>query len=540
MDFDAFELIGEKLHRVPTEYRLAFLLSSLMSFVVFLYFIVHFPAGNHDWKQFLWTNLFIEISTGRWFYFFANLLFGSMRIPVVMHIVLICCLVAASIVSYRIYTDNRSIHLLIAHALFFSIIPYVCTYYYYSAQTAMFGVASLMAALSVYFASRSRESLRCFVLSVFCACACPATYQPHLNAVAVLYCLFMLTLLMRDIEGGAFALGSYVKKVVFPLLPISCGFVLYLVSLNILRKLNIVSVQKYQLQTNTLSESFGRSFDIVQHAFSILHKSQDFIPFYTRYALLLLLVLALGLCIARVVTAKVGLKEKFVSVAIVLMLSFLAVVATKSIFFVSSGRYYSAFRMQSGLALLYAFPVACLPWARIGLVKSVAGALVIFSLISFVQSDLAFQVLEVEQQRYAYDVAYDVAKKIQKQKGFILRKKYKYVQLGDIPKFKQMLYGQRRMNLSPDLSAGDQLIVGGVQLSSKGTLFMHFIPGSRFLNITGAKGFLSMKKSEIKAILDYVDTHDPWPSESGVAILNDSVILVYFDDSLVPEIRGHR
>ena len=536
LNFDLANSLGSFIKDIPVKYKKAFTISLVIVLVLFSYCIVHFAPGNHDWKQFLWVSLRAEFSSGRWFYPLVNIFFGAMRLPIVMHLVLATTLVVSALFAHKTYTDKSNVGSLVLHALVFSIIPYVCTYYNYTGQTAMFGVATLFAVLSVYCASRSIGSWRMVGGGVLFALLTPATYQPMLNVSASLYVLFLIVTLVNEVEYGSFSLWRYCRKGARVLAPLLVGYLGYVLSLRILEGLGRTKMNAYQLKVHGIEDVLVKTPKLISIAFHMLAEPQDLIPLYVRYSLLALLCFTFIYFVVRILRSKQDMKGKLTGLLVLTLLSGVVVIATKSVFFISANRGYTAFRMQAGLSLLYAFPVVFLMMSKAGLCRTVIHVLIFVILISFAHSNLAYQALEVENQKYTYDIAYEMSRRVEFLKDFSLDKKYIYIQLGDIPKRKWILYSQRPFNRPPVLPAADQLFRGGIQLRTKGDLLKHFIPGLKLKRVRTDEDIASLPKPVVQALLNYVEKQKAWPSAGSVAILPGNVLLVYFNDKRVASI----
>lgn len=531
-DADLGQWLASKYEEVPTGYKKAFLLALVINLVVFLYIMLHFPAGNHDWGMFLWEGSSVEVDRGRWFFFIINAIFGFTRLPFISHFLFIIAQITAGLIAYRTLSKSSNTLKIVIFVLFVTLNPYICTYFYYSRQSSLYAMANLFAAACIYFAVKSNRSIKYFVLCAIFACLTPAAYQPQINALATLFLLHMIQRLMEIVEQQKFSLWIFIKEMLAKLAPIFLGFILYWVSLQILLYYNIAVKESQQFKTITVGLIGQKLADVCYHSFNILVSSQELFPLHLRIPLLALIIFAASVILYRIWQSEQVNKSKLVATMTAVALFIATVLLTKIIFIVSASTSYSSFRMQSGLIILYAFPVVILLSLKLNFVRSVIQLILAFCVVIFVHNDLAYQVMEVEQQRLTYNIAYDLTNRIRGLEGLDISKKYRYIQLGELPNFKAGLYGQRRFNLNPGYRAGDQIIRGGIQLRKKGRLLTHFMPELKISHTVAATEITTLSCHEKKAILKFIKEHKPWPAPGSVTIINGSIILVYADNSL--------
>ena len=311
---------------------------------------------------------------------------------------------------------------------------------------------------------------------------------------------------------------------------------MYYLSLKILDMYELLRTHAYQLQTIDVGDAPARILQVIYNSFLILISSQEFIPIYVRYALLFILIIAFVNIIIKPFHSNLSLLSKWIHSIVFALLFILSVFMTKALFIISAYNGFHAFRMQGGLIFLYAFSFGIVLLAKLPLIRSISLVIATFCILAFIQSDLAYQALEVEQQKHAYAIGFELAKKVQTIKKFNPKKNYRYIQLGNFPLVKRTMYTNNMLyNKKPDLGAGDQ-IFGCIQLAAKGSLLKHFMPNIK-LNYTRVGDIYKLNKNLLWEILTYSKNHLPWPAEGSVAILHNNVIFVYVNPGLLPNIK---
>ena len=535
-NFDLASYIYSKYKKIPNDYKFGFRFVFVVNAVVFSYITIHFPQSNHEWDKFLWSPLSYQIAVGRWFCYVINALTGFMRLPILSYLLAIAAQTAAGLIAFHLFFREVKRLPLICFAVFITLIPYVCTYYHYTTLTPIFTFSNLFAVLSVLFAADSYNSKKSYFGAVLFSCFSLATYNTSLNVIATLFSLYILTSWTREIFQNDYRPITFIRRVICKFSSILFGLLLYYLSINILALYGVLHKQAYQMQIIDVSDIPTRILQVLYNAFLILLSSQEFITIYVRYALLTLLIIALIIVVTRPFGSNLSCLSKWIHFIIFFLLFLFTICMTKALFFASAYNGFHHYRMQGGLIFLYAFSIGTVLLAKLPFVRSISLVLVSFCVLSFIHSDLAYQALEVEQNKHAYAIGFELAKRVQALNNFNPHKRYRYVQLGYFPMVKLEMYSNNILyNKQPDLTAGDQ-IFGRIQLPAKGRLLKHIMPNIKLI-ITRMENINKLEKNILLEIIHYSETHQPWPAEGSVTILADNVIYVYIDPKLIPGIK---
>ena len=538
MMFDPIGHAYRKLLQIPKPYYKSFLITLSINVIVFLYLLTNFPEGNHDWPVLLYVPMHYEVTVGRWFYFFVNAFFGFMRLPVIIQLTAIVAHIIASQIAFSLLSRTVKVANITFFSLMVTLTPYILTTYYYSVEPTMFAIASLFATMSIYFSAKANISIKHFILCAIFTCLTPATYQPQLNTVATLFCLYILCDLTEAINRDDYRLLDFLKKTFLKALPIVCGLIVYRLSLSALIALHIVNPNNYQLQTTPLYDIVAKLHEVVFHAFDILVSTQDCFPLFLRMTLLALLIFCSLTLLNKVFKSPLDVKHKIITVLLVLGLYFFTVLATKIVFIISTTPFYWGFKMQSGLILLYAFPAAVLLATRIKLYKNVIYIILVAVIASFIRSDIAWQSIQVFSNKHAYSIAYELANRIKALKGFDYRKTYNFVQIGSFDNLNTLIM-KKESNVMPKYPAGDQ-VRGHFQMHNKGVILTYFMPYLKIRGCSTPDTVASLSQDDLRKILEYINKHAPWPADDSVTIINKNIILVYVTSSgarIIPAIE---
>lgn len=531
MAFDFEEKIRIYWERIPQAYVKSFFIAFGINAVVFSYLMVHFPAGNHDWGYLVWIFNNTEKDLGRWVPVLIDALFGRMRLPIVTYLFTMAVQVMAGLVAYSYLGRVKKVLPITLFALFVSLIPYVCTYYYYSAITPMFAVGTLFAALCVLFASKAHSSLKSYILAVAFAFLTPSAYQPQMNAVSALFVLCMLVTLCDAIGEKTYNLRAFIMSTIIKASAIAAGSFLYFVFVKLYVRADTAT--RYQFEAVQAKDFFSNAVAVIKSSFGLLMQTQELFPEPLRIGLGVLLILTIVLLLQKVRCAKLSSKSKAVHYFVVLFLFGLAVISSKIICFYFENLSHFSFRLQGGVIFLYALPAALLFRSRVAVVRSFSLIAMVICLVWCIQQDILYQVLAVEEQKYAYQAGSDIAFKIEGNPQFDTQKEYRYVQLGNLRSVKRLIFEKRyRRGLTPKLVAGDQ-IFGPIQLL-RGELIKRLMPAAHF-SLTW--DYISFPIEDLKEIVQYAKTHRPWPASEGVAILRDDIVLVYLDDTPIDKLE---
>ena len=113
--------------------------------------------------------------------------FFAVAIRYVVQILANIAQTAASLIAFHLFYRDIKRLPLIYFALLLTLIPYVCTYYHYTALSPIFTISNLFAVLTVLFAANSFNSAKYYFSSILFSCLSLATYNTSLNVIATLF-----------------------------------------------------------------------------------------------------------------------------------------------------------------------------------------------------------------------------------------------------------------------------------------------------------------------------------------------------------------
>lgn len=200
------EYLTDMKKRLSQEEKLAFLSTFIIGFFCHLFIFTNSMYNNDDIR-----NLYVDqdrTDLGRWLLPYTAGISSFFSLPVVNGILSLLFLALTSAVLVRIFQLKNKCNLILVSGLLVAFPSVACIFSYMFTADAYF-ISCFLAALSVYFVTRSEQKYG-WIAGAVCLCCSVGIYQAYLTFVLLLLLLFFLTALLQP--------SKYTDRALFRLL----------------------------------------------------------------------------------------------------------------------------------------------------------------------------------------------------------------------------------------------------------------------------------------------------------------------------------
>ncbi len=392
----------------------------LLNLIAFGMFIIHHMLHNHT-PRFPWIGPQDQFFAGRWFNVVLLKLNYLADLPILGPLMAIAFSAIAGLLLLRIWRLNLSgLESFIVLGML-TTFPMCLAYFYYTYQTPLFGIAILFAVWSVYVLQKATV-LR-FAAGALIAMLGLASYQPSLSIMTTVIASAFIADLIREkdteIRPAIVIAGLRTAAV-------AVGTLCYRMSLSIL-EIN----QSHATRTVELHQLPERVVLVVRNSFRHLTITQPDLLAFLKTVLLCVLLAALIAAVFR--------SRRKLLVAALIVISFpLLIIATKSMFLLSSDTGFFNYRYNMAMAFLHAFSFAALVHCiDRQILRSAAFAVGAFLVLRFVQADLVRQEVLYRGQQHDMALANRILTRMESLPDLDVSKTYDFVRVGKYSQFRQ-------------------------------------------------------------------------------------------------------
>lgn len=488
--------------KFDNETRIIFGSSVLLNVFAWFIFIAHHPLHNHVFRM-PWMGWNEQVYLGRWFNRIVLRMVHAADMPVFLPVLASVLAVISALFTLRVWKLNLSgIEKFIIVGLI-STFPFFLSFYYYTWLTPLFMFSCVFAA-GAAAVSNSLKPLPILMGSGLFMLMM-ASYQPGIGVYATLSAgaiiVGLTQLNQTPLIEVAKAAGARILTAVF-------GGIAYLVSLEVL---NIG--KSHATSTIELSDIPEKFLTTSEAAFRHLTITQpEFHPPLKFMLLSLLVVGFLGsLWLAR---------KSVIRIALLPLIWVGLILATKTMFYVSTDTNFFQYRYNFALAFLYAFGIAmALNSMNLRLVRSFLLICAAFVLVRFVQVDLIRQEVLLRGQQHDLAIANRVLARVEALPDFDANKTYDFVRVGKYAHFREEILSSRGRKAE---TYGDGHMDHGEIADRWADEQMMILLGSSIkFKITGFDPEFSEKMSDFRA--RYGASTPKWPHADSVFIEGDTI-----------------
>jgi hypothetical protein len=514
---DIRTIAKEYLLRIPSQFRIALIISFLITTCVFAIFTNHYILHNH-YPRLPFINYDEQLTRGRWFGGFWFWISNLTDVPVFNPLFGALLSVISALVTFALWNgtkiDQRTpVSNLVIISLLITIYPAMSSTYYFTWMTSLYMGGLLLSTLGLYVSS-SFSAISIISGAVLLLLAM-ASYQPSISVISLLlvsvYILRLIELKqIRDILRS-------------DILPKTCSFILslilYVLSLNIL---GINSGDEYQTSTIRLNDIPHRFLEVLFESFHALVYTQPEILLTVKSILLLSNLICLFTLMWRLNNkSKCKLHLKIFLFAILIFLSTMLVVSTKAMFLISPDNSFSTYRLNLSMGFFYSFCFfIILKYINKPIFQSFVIVMACFILLRFSQSNLVRQGLLLRTIQHDISLTNRILVRIEQLEDLNINKKYLLVRTGMYPAFYE---NQIRHHERTYEKGGEVLMTRDFSEQ----VFSQTIMSQLGSKIRFQKYKRKLKKKRIKQAMKIAKKQKriPWPHPSSVFIHNDWIIV---------------
>jgi hypothetical protein len=501
----------------------------------YLYLIVQFPTGNHDWERMSGLEFYsYQMQLGRWMSPAVYALTGFRQLPVLSALIALTAYVSAGFATCFLIESTtrkevpRAAYLVAG--LLCALIPFSNWTFYYSWMAAMAPLSQLTCVVGLTYVVRT-GTLRSAAIGALAMCASLATYQSSINTAALLFWLVAILLIavrVRDDDRTA-----AFRRVLVLAGSITLGAGLYKLSLSILKAFDLLA-DTYHFRFISWQELPGRIVEVA--GASVGHLAMPH-PFFPQSIKLLLLGLSLAGLLQLVVlalrsapasaeaaegeSATTSATPRFAGAVLVVLGFGLMVFCSKIQFLVTEKTTYYDNRFASfGPTYVYlSFIVLALTYLspRLRFAQLAMSALCVWSCIV---ADLSWQDAHVKQNEFDKRLVDRIIARIESLPEFRYDKSYDLVQLGNIPNIRGEYYDYageaspyHTFTIMPGWSPQDAYVGLEPRLDIRRSVKLE-------------RALRRASDPRASRLVEHIQASRPWPHPSAVGIVDDYLVIL--------------
>lgn len=433
--------------------------------------------------------------------YWNNLFFGA-NLPVLAPLFAIGCLALSGFLVARTVLPSTPPITIFLAAAFVIAFPFQITVFYYSFATHSFAVSQLLAVSSVALAySENKYRDVPAGLAVFSAMS---TYQPAVSIVFTFWAIMFAIVFLRS-ESFCPALAKSARAAA----ALALGALAYFIVVKLYVEHNVVS-------SRGMSEVLTHIPVVVKHAFLQLWLTQPELLRPVKVMLLIPLVVAVpGILAMR----RVPVSHR----AVALSAFMLAIILTKTLYFVSTNENFYIYRYNYALTYLY-LGAFLLCHEALQIDKRLSGKILFVGLIgvllwTFVSASLLRQHIQLRAQTMDLALYNRIIARIENLENLDLDTRYTLIIHGGLPNFRRDLFTQRGRKY--DVQGAQHIEESTPATWNPETAFRYLGSNVRTRPLLSDMGNQRRRAAELVAERDV----QAWPHPSSVFIHEDLIVV---------------
>lgn len=499
------ELFG---YEIPIGITRAFIISSLVTFAVFLVEAATFPYWDHDFLFLGSGSTFTAYWDGRWAGDILNFLTRFNTIPFAGFLWSIVFRTLAGILVVYYWTKTTDITLLVIAGVFSGISPECLSFLLYRPSSPIFFAPMLYCALSFLILEKNNKY---FPFTYILTLLAVATYPPVLSMYSV---VFVGKLIFDTLSIDTLLNKS---KYVYMSLIVTLASVTQYFIVNFMIKLHVI-IPHYNIEVVNFSDLPQKALEIFNASFNYFYPFHNaaYMPAEIKITILAILALSIiaGFCAA-------SSAKKFV---LFLFLLLLALISSKSAMILTPIDAYQAYRLTAHGSIFLSILIICLLTNKTKpkILRLISMPIIIFLFYNFFLQDSLFQ--RINRDQFLQDILFvqRIVSNIENADTFDMNKPYTFIVIGTLPynaKDKYFNYNY--------LYSLEEFRHSTMMPSCPSAILQYVAPylkvKNEILNISAIEDpILSYK------IYKYADKN-AWPNKGFVKLLNNDTIILVLD-----------
>ncbi len=514
---DILEELSNTLQKIPKHYIYIFFIVFFLNILSYGYIITEFLFTNHTFPN-ISNQPFPSYRSreGRWTHDLIYFLQGGAGISFFQTIIAIFIQITAGIL-FAIALNRKDSNSLIISASVISLIPYVNDYYGFSGDSIMFATGDLLAVMGIAISKRSIRHMLAAAIILKLSIAC---YQPKIATIAVVSSAYSLCLLC-DWDGSREDIRRILKSILLLFLTCLLAVAMYLMVLNAMNLLDLIPA--HEQFTRRLSTA---SVDQIPHLVNLaiidlyyrLFISEPLIPQYIKQILVVICTISLILTIIKLISSGNEKKYIIIVLACILLVFFVLILSTNLAFIVSPNSYWNAGRFRTTYGFFFVSLIILAIREKNTLYKNFS-ILVLFILIhSYVVTNGYINQQAQIKNITEFSRINRLLIRIESLEGFDYDKKYAIVILGNfsLASVPQLRYPRSEQNYTVISNLVERFFIR----------YRHI----EILNYFSIKNlFRKANQDELIRAKKYAISHNPYPAEDSIALLDDDLIVVILE-----------
>ena len=434
--------------KIEPVYKKAFIITFLISVIVFFTIISNLFWGNHDWENIQKSIILNEsLYECRFAATILQTIFCLKLIPYIIYLSDITILIISLFMIADYWNVPKKVSNLVIFSLFWILMPSTLSILYYQALSlgiicsVFFSILSLKLCLKINNKKNKCLKILYFLLSIiFLYDFVLETYPVALNIILVL----IMGKLLIEFKNSNFQLiifKEFFKKYKFFICNILISLIFIISTFYILKYFNILNENFYTIKLTYFDMILNRFLFLNKLFFSSLISYIPFIGIYAKFLLLLILGFVLFIFLKQLSNTNYLFRNKIIKFFIILLLFYLLFLCSLFSYFISSGVNEIAPRiLHFGFDFVFLFCISIILNETNLKIKNICVIIIFLFIYNSAINNMYAQKVEYLSFKNELLLQNRLFMRITNDKNFDINKKYLYCQIGQYENFNKRFY----------------------------------------------------------------------------------------------------
>lgn len=434
--------------KIEPVYKKAFIITFLISVIVFFTIISNLFWGNHDWENIQKSIILNEsLYECRFAATILQTIFCLKLIPYIIYLSDITILIISLFMIADYWNVPKKVSNLVIFSLFWILMPSTLSILYYQALSlgiicsVFFSILSLKLCLKINNKKNKCLKILYFLLSIiFLYVFVLGTYPVALNIILVL----IMGKLLIEFKNSNFQLiifKEFFKKYKFFICNILISLIFIISTFYILKYFNILNENFYTIKLTYIDMIFNRLLFVNKLFFNSLISCDPFIGIYSKILLLFILGFVLFIFLRQLKNTNYSVKNKIIKFLTVFILFYLLFLGSLLSFLISSGLNEITPRvLHFGFDFVFLFCISIILNETNLKIKNICVIIIFLFIYNSAINNMYAQKVEYLSFKNELLLQNRLFMRITNDKNFDINKKYLYCQIGQYENFNKRFY----------------------------------------------------------------------------------------------------